>query len=101
MCIRDRVRDLSVAFENGGKSRRVLYNVHYEAYPGEIVGIVGESGCGKSISLLTALQLQPDVYKRQVSHPGTGHTVCVAAQHGDQSGTVLFRDWNGSGYRRV
>ena len=53
------VRDLSVAFENGGKSRRVLYNVHYEAYPGEIVGIVGESGCGKSISLLTALQLQP------------------------------------------
>lgn len=53
------VRNLSVAFENSGEVRRVLYNVHYEAYPGEIVGIVGESGCGKSISLLTALQLQP------------------------------------------
>ena len=53
------VRNLSVAFESGGETRRVLYDVHYEAYPGEIVGIVGESGCGKSISLLTALQLQP------------------------------------------
>lgn len=53
------VRDLSVAFENGGVPRKVLYDVHYDAYPGEIVGVVGESGCGKSISLLTALQLQP------------------------------------------
>jgi peptide/nickel transport system permease protein len=42
------VRDLSVAFTTGGVERKVVSDLNLTIAPGEIVGIVGESGCGKS-----------------------------------------------------
>jgi peptide/nickel transport system ATP-binding protein len=42
------VRDLSVSFVTEGGTARVLDAVNLSLAPGEIVGLVGESGCGKT-----------------------------------------------------
>jgi peptide/nickel transport system ATP-binding protein len=43
------VADLVVEFEvKGGRSVRAVSGVSFELLPGETVGVVGESGCGKS-----------------------------------------------------
>ena len=51
------VRGLNIAFAKGKKLIRRTEDVHFQVYPGEIVSIVGESGCGKSISALSLLGL--------------------------------------------
>jgi peptide/nickel transport system ATP-binding protein len=53
------VRDLSVAFHDGDHWLQMLNNVSFDVAPGEIVGIVGESGCGKSLTALSILSLLP------------------------------------------
>jgi peptide/nickel transport system ATP-binding protein len=53
------VRDLSVSFNDGERWLQVLQNVSFDVNPGEIVGIVGESGCGKSLTALSILGLLP------------------------------------------
>ncbi|HSB05271.1 MAG TPA: ABC transporter ATP-binding protein [Thermodesulfobacteriota bacterium] len=53
------VRDLSVQFITDEGVVRAVENVSFEIYPGEILGLVGESGCGKSVTALTILRLIP------------------------------------------
>ena len=53
------VRDLSVAFNDGETWGEVLKEVSFAVAPGEIIGIVGESGCGKSLTALSILGLLP------------------------------------------
>ena len=53
------VRDLDVAFTQGKQIRRVTDGVSFDLYPGEILCLVGESGCGKSVSALSLLGLLP------------------------------------------
>jgi oligopeptide/dipeptide ABC transporter ATP-binding protein len=52
-----RVRDLSVTFVNRERTVRAVDHVSFEVHPGEIVGLVGESGCGKSVTSLSILGL--------------------------------------------
>lgn len=51
------VQGLNIAFAKGKKLIQRTEDVHFQVYPGEIVSIVGESGCGKSISALSLLGL--------------------------------------------
>jgi len=53
------VRDLRVAF--GGESRAVqaVDGVSFTMYPRQTVALVGESGCGKSVTALSILRLLP------------------------------------------
>ena len=52
------VRGLSVAFgPKRGSATRVVQDVAFDIAPGEIVGIVGESGCGKTVTALALLGL--------------------------------------------
>lgn len=53
------VRDLSVAFHQGGKESLAVDHVSFDVAPGEIVALVGESGSGKSVSANSILKLLP------------------------------------------
>ena len=53
------VESLSVLFETEEGVVRAVEKVSFEIYPGEILSLVGESGCGKSVTALTLLGLVP------------------------------------------
>jgi len=53
------VQDLKVYFIGDDKVARALDGVSYEVHEGETACIVGESGCGKTVSALTILGLIP------------------------------------------
>lgn len=51
---------LSVSFRTYRGILEGLHEVSWQVYPGETVGIVGESGCGKSITAQSAMKLLPE-----------------------------------------
>ena len=54
------VVDLSVDFRLDRKtSLHAVRHVSFDLYKGETLGIVGESGCGKSVTCMSILQLNP------------------------------------------
>jgi oligopeptide/dipeptide ABC transporter ATP-binding protein len=53
------ISHLTLDFILDGKSCHAVNEVSFSIYPGEIVAVVGESGCGKTQLALTCLGLQP------------------------------------------
>ncbi len=53
------LRDLDVAYRVRGRDRQVLRGVSLSVAPGESVGLVGESGCGKSTAALAIVRYLP------------------------------------------
>ncbi len=53
------VRNLSVVFETDEGDFNAVDNVSFDIEEGENVGLVGESGCGKSVTALSILRLIP------------------------------------------
>ena len=53
------IRDLSVGFDVGGTVVQVLDAVNLVVRKGEILGLVGESGCGKTVTSQSVLRLLP------------------------------------------
>lgn len=51
------VRGLSVGIRDGKKTYGVVDSIDFEVRRGEILGIVGESGCGKTVTVLSILGL--------------------------------------------
>eukprot|EP01035_Chromulina_nebulosa_P011704 gene11705-biopygen9845 len=70
------VRNLSVAFHQGGKETLAVDGVTFDIGRGEIVALVGESGSGKSVSAAAILKLLP--------YPSASHP----------SGEILFEGQN-------
>src|SRR4051795_11185688 len=60
------VRDLSVAFHQGGATTLAVDKVSFQIRRGECLALVGESGSGKSVSALSILKLLP---YPNASHP--------------------------------
>jgi peptide/nickel transport system permease protein len=54
-----RVRDLSVEFDVEGRPLRAVDGVSFDLRRGETLGLVGESGCGKTTTVLGILRLLP------------------------------------------
>ncbi len=54
-----KVSDLSIDFQVGDDWQQAVSNVSFELRPGEILGLVGESGCGKSTVAYSLLKLLP------------------------------------------
>lgn len=53
------VEDLAVSFATDEGIVRAVDHVSFEVRQGEILGIVGESGCGKSVTAMSLLRLIP------------------------------------------
>ena len=53
------VRDLKVEFQTLEGTVHALNGVSFSVKPGQTLGIVGESGCGKSVSVLSVMRLIP------------------------------------------
>ncbi|MDX0702098.1 dipeptide ABC transporter ATP-binding protein [Sinorhizobium medicae] len=53
------VRDLSVAFHQGGETSLAVDRISFDIKRGETVALVGESGSGKSVSANSILRLLP------------------------------------------
>jgi len=51
------VRNLKTYFYTEDGIVRAVDGVSFEVYPGEVLGIVGESGCGKSVTSLSIIRL--------------------------------------------
>ena len=62
-----KIENLVVEFKTEQGVIRALDGVSFEVYAGEPVGIVGESGCGKSVTALSILRLIPNPPGRIVS----------------------------------
>jgi len=54
------VRDLSVHFETDDGTVHAVDRLSFSLDAGEVLGVVGESGCGKSVSAMSLLQLLPE-----------------------------------------
>jgi microcin C transport system ATP-binding protein len=67
------VRDLSVAFHQGGETSLAVDRISFDINKGEVVALVGESGSGKSVSANSILRLLP--------YPSASHP----------SGEILFK----------
>ncbi|HMC41224.1 MAG TPA: ABC transporter ATP-binding protein, partial [Acidimicrobiales bacterium] len=65
---------LNVEFRSGGAWHAVVEDVAFEIAPGETLGLVGESGCGKTVSSLAVMGLIP---------PGSGRI---------SAGSVFFEE---------
>ena len=60
------VRDLQTAFVRGDSVSRPVDGVSFAIRPGQTFGLVGESGCGKSMTALSLLRLVPEPFGRIV-----------------------------------
>lgn len=55
------VRDLTVEYPpRGGAPTRALEGVSFDLRPGQILGLVGESGCGKTTAMMSLMGLLPE-----------------------------------------
>ncbi|MFE2045426.1 dipeptide/oligopeptide/nickel ABC transporter permease/ATP-binding protein [Streptomyces sp. NPDC059477] len=53
------VENLAIGFEGRHRGVDIVDGISFEVRPGEVLGLVGESGCGKSLTALTVMGLQP------------------------------------------
>ena len=53
------VRDLSVRFATAQGDARAVNGISFTVASGEVLGLIGESGCGKSVSLRALMRLLP------------------------------------------
>ena len=67
------VRNLSVAFHQGGRASTAVDGISFDIAKGEVLALVGESGSGKSVSANSILKLLP--------YPSASHP----------SGEILFK----------
>src|SRR4029079_3824139 len=53
------IKDLNIAFETNRGEIRPVRDVSLSIFPGQTAALVGESGCGKSVTAMSVLRLIP------------------------------------------
>ncbi len=53
------IRNLAVRFHTPEGTVHAVNDISYKVHEGEVVAVVGESGCGKSVSMMAVLRLIP------------------------------------------
>jgi len=64
-----RVRDLAVEFRSGTATIRAIDGVSFDLAPGETLGNVGESCCGKSVTSLSIMRQRVMIAMAQACNP--------------------------------
>ncbi len=77
------VRNLKTYFELDEGTVKAVDGVNFDVYSGQVVGIVGESGCGKSVTIKSVLRI--------VEKPGkiVAGEILYQRQKGDQAGKLV------------
>ena len=57
------INNLRVALSSSHNSPKILHGISFTINRGEIVGLIGESGCGKSMTASSILGLLPPTLK--------------------------------------
>ena len=91
------VRDLSIRFPDAHGDVNVVDHVSFSVRPGETMGLVGESGCGKSITSMAIMGLLPRaaVLSGEVLFNGTDLLTLSPAGHNALRGheiAMIYQD---------
>ena len=54
------IKNLRTTFDTHDGLVHAVNGISYQLHEGESLGIVGESGCGKSVSMLSVMKLLPE-----------------------------------------
>ncbi|HET7771580.1 MAG TPA: ABC transporter ATP-binding protein [Chloroflexota bacterium] len=82
------IDDLHVQFRTRLGVVRAVNGVSLDVPRGKVLGVVGESGCGKSIMALAVMQLVPppgEITRGRISLRPAGHTPIDVLEHGRNS----------------
>ena len=91
------VRNLSIRFPDAHGEVDVVDNVSFDVRPGETMGLVGESGCGKSITSMAIMGLLPKsaVLSGEILFNGVDLLKLTPKQHNDLRGheiAMIYQD---------
>ncbi|MGF1702402.1 ABC transporter ATP-binding protein [Photobacterium makurazakiensis] len=93
------VRDLETEFTTDEGVVKILHGVSFDVYKGRTLGIVGESGCGKSVTAMSIMGLLPKPYgcitNGQILYRGTDLVTLPANEMYGMRGnriSVIFQD---------
>ncbi|WP_413284383.1 ABC transporter ATP-binding protein [Vibrio sp. MA40-2] len=93
------VRDLETEFLTDDGEVKVLHGVNFDVKKGKTLGLVGESGCGKSVTSMSILGLLPKPYGRvskgQIIYRGTDLLKLPADKMYEMRGnniSIIFQD---------
>ncbi len=93
------VRDLETEFMTDDGVSKILHGVSFDVYKGRTLGLVGESGCGKSVTALSILGLLPKPYgyitRGQIVYRGTDLVELPATEMYAMRGnciSIIFQD---------
>ena len=51
------IKNLNLSFHSDDKDYQALHNINLELEKGQMLALVGESGCGKTITAMSVLRL--------------------------------------------
>ncbi|MDB5525053.1 MAG: transporter ATP-binding protein [Rhizobium sp.] len=77
------IRGLSIAFARRQVETTVVKDVRLDVWPGEIVGVIGESGSGKTLTALSALRMLPKHARITAGGIRLGDTELLALSQGE------------------
>lgn len=92
------VQEASIQIESNGKKLSITEGISFDITKGETVGIVGESGCGKSITALSIIGLLPknaSVAKGSINLNGKNLLELTADEYRNLRGkdmSMIFQD---------
>ena len=90
------VCDLSLSFDTGERTTRVLRGVGFRLGPGRRLALVGESGCGKTVTALALARLLPEPPARV-----TGGEIRFRGENVRRMGPARLRALRGGGLAYV
>ena len=80
---------LSVSFAAAPNRLRAVQEISFTVDEGEIVGIVGESGCGKSVTAMSLMGLLPRIDTGEIRFEGSNLLNLSASKMADLRGNAL------------